>query len=832
MTTPPPSDSDRLGPYRAKRSATATPEPFGGTERDRSGIFVVQKHAASRVHYDLRLEHDGVLLSWAVPAGVSIDPSVKRFAAHTEDHPLEYADFEGVIPEDEYGGGEVIVWDRGALSWDEDPDGGMTKGKLLFSLAGYKLHGQWTLVQMKKSPKEWLLIKKADGWHREGEGEFNEQSILTGLTVDDLRRGSDKEQRLKEDLLEAGATEANVDGSNLDLMLAKIADAPFSDDEWLFEVKYDGYRLVAAKLDREVILQYRSGQDATALFPEIASAIRRLPIEQLVIDGEVVVLEDDGTPSFRLLQKRGQLSNRRDIIRAAARLPATFFGFDLVGFEGLDARQVALADRKRVLGKVLPRLGPLRFADHFVGVGKSLFDQAVALGLEGVMAKRATSKYVGGRSDQWLKIRTEQTGSFAIVGYTEVKSGSSGIGALHIGAHRNGALTYVGRVGSGFSQTVLETLRERLDAEITSEPSVLRAPSEGPDTVWVRPTLQCTVRFKEVTDTGSLRHPVFETFEHLDLHEVMDLEPHEHAAPPPVVLDARSSDPTNTAKVFWPEAGYTKGDLIDYYTAVADHLLPYLADRPVVLDRYPDGIYGKSFFQKNAPEFVPGWMRTQQVSTGDNSNTYFIVDDVEALRYLANLATIPIHMWASTLGHIGSPDWCVLDLDPKEAPFSSVVSVAKAIKDTCDAMDLPSYPKTSGKTGLHILVPMGRGYDYDQQRLLGELIARVVESKVGDIATTVRNPRARDGKVYIDYLQNGRGKLIVSPYSAQPVPAATVSAPRRWREVSKNLDLEKLTIKSMPRRIASMKDDPLLGLLTDTPDIKAGLKALAARYPG
>ena len=832
MATSPPSERDRLGPYRARRSATATPEPFGGTERDRSGIFVVQKHAATRLHYDLRLEHDGILMSWAVPAGVSLDPSVKRFAAHTEDHPLEYADFEGVIPADEYGGGEVIVWDRGALAWDEDPDDGLAKGKLLFSLAGYKLNGQWTLVQMKKSPTEWLLIKKSDGWHEEGESEFNEQSILTGLTVEDLREGSDRGRSLKVDLCAAGAIERVVDDSNLALMLARTADAPFSNDDWLFEVKYDGYRLVATKRGRAVVLRYRSGYDATALFPEIASALRRLPFEQLIIDGEVVALDDDGTPSFQLLQQRGQLSNRRDIMSAAARLPATFFGFDLIAFDGLDVRPVALTERKRALGEVLPRLGPLRYADHFVGVGKSLFDEAVGLGLEGVMAKRAASKYAGGRSAQWLKIRAEHTGTFAIVGFTTGNRGTAGFGALHLAALRDGALAYVGRVGSGFGELALKQLRTDLAEQAAAEPPVPDAPTSGSDTVWVRPTLQCTVRFKEVTGDGALRHPVFEGFGDLMLDEITELEVHDHTAPSPVVVDARSSDPTNTTKVFWPEEGYTKGDLIEYYTAVSEHLLPYLVDRPLVLDRYPDGIDGKSFFQKNAPDFAPDWIRTERVATGDSSNTYFIVDDVEALRYLANLATIPIHVWASTLGNIGSPDWCVLDLDPKEAPFSSVVVVAKAIRATCDEMGLPSYPKTSGKSGLHVLVPMGRGFDYDQQRLLGELIARLVESKVGDVATTVRNPSARDGKVYLDYLQNGRGKLIVSPYSVRPVPGATVSAPLRWREVTKDLEVTRFTIKSMPRRLSSMKGDPLLGVLTDTPDIKAGLEALAASFTG
>jgi bifunctional non-homologous end joining protein LigD len=348
----------------------------------------------------------------------------------------------------------------------------------------------------------------------------------------------------------------------------------------------------------------------------------------------------------------------------------------------------------------------------------------------------------------------------------------------------------------------------------------------------VTPTLQCTVRFKEVTAGGALRHPVFDGTETLDRDTLTELDSGHGEAPPPVVVDARSSDPTNTDKVFWPEDGYTKGDLIDYYTAVADAILPYLVDRPLVLDRFPDGIDGKSFFQKNAPEFVPGWIRTQWVGDEDKGNTYFIVNDVESLRYLANLASIPLHVWASRLSSVASPDWCILDLDPKEAPFTSVVTVANAIKEMCDAMGLPSYPKTSGKTGLHIMIPMGHGFDYTQQKLLGELLARVVESKVDDIATTVRNPRQRDGKVYIDYLQNGRGKLIVSPYSVRPVAGATVSAPLEWKDVNAALDVSRFTIRSMPQRLASMKADPLAGIFNDSPDITHGLRALAAEYPG
>ena len=543
------------------------------------------------------------------------------------------------------------------------------------------------------------------------------------------------------------------------------------------------------------------------------------------------MLQEDGTPSFQQLQKRGRLSNRRDIARAAARLPVTFFGFDLVGFEGLDTRRVPLVDRKTALGDVMPRLGPLRFADHFIGVGEALFEQAVEMGLEGVMAKRSSSEYVGRRSESWLKIRSEKVGTFAIVGYTYGKGSRSGMGALHIGAMREGVVTYAGRVGSGLSQETIRRLRELLDEDVSDVPRVAGTADDGvSDTVWVLPKLQCTVRYKEVTDSGALRHPSFEGFEELDLDQITELETDAHSAPAPSVVDARSSDPTNVDKVFWPDDGYTKGDLIDYYTAVADHLLPYIQDRPLVLDRFPDGIYGKSFFQKNAPDFVPAWIRTQKVGDDDKSTTYFIIDDVEGLRYLANLASIPLHLWASRISSLDAPDWCVLDLDPKEAPFTSVVTVANAIKQICDTMGLPSYPKTSGKSGLHVLVPMGRGFDYGQQKLLGELIARVVESELGDIATTVRNPRKRDGKVYLDYLQNGRGKLIVAPYSVRPVPGATVSTPLRWRDVTDKLDVTKFTIKTMPRRLASMKDDPLAGVLTDTPDIPTGLAKLGSRF--
>lgn len=825
----PESPSDRLAEYRRKRDRAKTPEPFGETTTFGQGVFVVQKHAATRLHYDLRLEHEGVLMSWAVPQGISFDPSVKRFAAHTEDHPIDYADFEGVIPREEYGGGEMIVWDRGALTWDEDPEEGLAKGKLLFTLSGYKLNGQWTLVHMKKSEDDWLLIKHRDGWAKSDDDDPpSEESVLTGRTVEDLASGAADATLVAALLDDLGAASIGSLPDTIDVMLAETADSPFTKDGWLFEIKYDGYRLVARKHGRNVRLQYRSGLDATAVFPEIVSAVRRLPYEDLVIDGEVAVLDAEGKPRFGLLQRRGRLSNRHDIARAAAALPATFFVFDLISVDGRDTRPIPLEARKRVLSRIVPSLGPLRYADHIAGKGEAMYEQVQAMGLEGIVAKDASSAYVPGRSAAWQKIKAEHTATFAVVGYTEPKGGRHGVGALHLARLSDGGLIYTGRVGSGISDADLQDLRNVLAGEAIPSPRIGGDPPVGAEHTYVEPSLGAVVRFKEITDDGLLRQPVLESWGALDLDAVFD-SPMSSDPPRPAVVDARSTEPTNTDKVFWPDEGYTKGDLIAYYTAVADHLLPYLADRPVVLDRYPDGIDGKSFFQKNAPEFVPDWIRTEWIGDDEaKGNTYFVVDDVEALRYLANLASIPLHVLASRFAAIDAPDWCILDLDPKEAPFVDVVDVAREIKKTCDRMDLPSYPKTSGKSGLHVLIPLGGTVGFDQQKMLGELIARVVEAATRDIATTVRNPAGRDGKVYIDFLQNGRGKLIVGPYSVRPVPGATVSAPLRWSEVTKTLDPSKYTIKTMPRRLGSQVSDPLDGLLTHAPDIANGLAAIAA----
>ncbi|MCZ7533066.1 MAG: DNA ligase D [Acidimicrobiia bacterium] len=843
----PPDPVDPLAEYRDKRDPDKTPEPFGGTPAIGARQFVIQKHAATRLHYDLRLEHDGVLLSWAVPQGISLDPSVKRFAAHTEDHPLDYAEFEGVIPDGEYGAGPMIVWDRGSLEIIEDPKHGVEHGKLLFDLHGYKINGRFTLVKTTKGLKDWLLIKKPDAWSRDGEPDFDESSVLSGRTIDDLVQGSTRVDTLRDLLTSWNVPLLKPDSRPFTPMLAETADEPFSRPDWLFEIKYDGYRLIARKSDHLVLLHYRSGVDATDIFPEIASAVAALPAQSFVLDGEVVVLDSEGKPSFGALQKRGKLTNHFDVRSASVRSPATLFVFDFIGFEGRDLTQLPLVRRKEALAYLVPRVGPLRFADHVPERGIETFEGAAAMGLEGIMAKRSNSPYRFGRSDDWLKMRVEHTDTFAVVGFTKPEGTRAHFGALHVAGIAHGALVYAGRVGTGFDTNQIRDIHTDLIAISGQAAPVIDLPDDETST-WVAPELFIDVRYKEVTADGVLRQPVFvRTRLDASLDTVADLTTaHEERGEPPALVDAPTFRTSNLDKVFWPDDGYTKGDLLAYYDAVADHLLPYLADRPLVTVRYPDGIAGKSFYQKNAPDFVPPTIRTEWVTSSDDGipsdssgvglrptpqhgNNYFVCEDAEALRYIINLGAIPLHIWASRIATIETPDWCILDLDPKTAPFTAVVTVARAIKRLCDDMDVPCHVKTSGQSGLHVMVPMGTGHDYTQQRLLGELMARIVESGIPDIATTVRSPAARGDRVYIDFIQNGRGKLIAAPYAVRPVPGATVSAPLRWSEVTQKLDPARFTIKTMPSRLSRMKNDPLLPILDGNPNLTAGLARLTER---
>ncbi len=827
---------DRLEAYRAKRSASATPEPFGAKDtsvvQDGAKRFVVQMHAARRLHYDFRLEWNGVLWSWAVPRGPSPNPQDKRLAVHTEDHPLDYADFEGFIPEGSYGAGAVIVWDQGIWIPLEDPDEGMEKGKLLFELRGYKLHGVWTLV---KTKEDWLLIKERDGHaSEEGTEDYPQDSIYSGITVQEMKEGVSRAAELRAELVALGAPEDRVEGKGAKAMLATAREAAFTDDDWVYEIKYDGYRLIVGKDGADVRLWSRAGNDLTDTFPEVARAVGLLPYDHLVLDGEVVVHDAKGLPSFSRLQRRGRLTQKSAVATAAVELPATIYLFDLLGFDDYDTRGLTLLQRKDLLRRLLPTTGPLRYSDHIAGQGEAMFAHVEKMRLEGIVAKKAASTYRGVRTTDWLKIRADHSSDFVVVGFTEPKGPRRGIGALHLGQFDGDELIYVGRVGTGFNEAQLEDLRARFEAAEIDDPP-FAGPAPKADTHrWIEPDTVIEVRFKEFTDDGLLRHPVFlgirDDKPPSDCH--LDDPKRELAEPAEVTGEEERVVPfTNPDKVFWPDSGLTKGDLIDYYDAVWPWIEPYLDDRCVVLTRYPDGIDGKSFYQKDAPGWAPEWLRTVTVwsESSERELNYFVVENKESLLYLANMATIPLHIWNSRVATLGKPDWCVVDLDPKDAPFSDVVRVARFLKDLCDDLELPTYVKTTGSSGLHILIPMGRQCTYEQSRTLGHLLAHVTVAELPKIATITRNISQRDGKVYIDFLQNRHGQLIVAPFSVRPVPEAAVSAPLDWDEVDETLHPRLHTIETLPGRMAERGLDPMRPVLDVKPDLMAALGRLSRR---
>ena len=863
--------SDHLAPYRAKRSADTSPEPVGTISAVPGRLFVVHKHAARQLHFDLRLEMDGVLRSWAVPRGPSYDQADKRLAVKVEDHPLEYGDFEGVIPEGNYGAGGVIVWDRGEWVPIEDWREGLEKGKLLFELKGYKLKGRWTLVKLKKSEKDWLLIKERDAYLKSPGDQFPEESVLSGLTVEEVKEGKSPAGELHR-AIEGTAPRAPVDPRAAHLMLAESRDRAFTKEGWVFELKLDGYRLLAAKDKGEPLLVTRNGNDYTRVFPEVAKAIRALPFEQIVIDGEVVVMDAQGKPSFALLQKRGRLSNEVDIRRAAVELPTTFYAFDLLGVDQFDLRDLPLVKRKDLLQRAIPPVGAVRFLEHVPTQGEAMLAGAEQLGLEGIIAKRGDAPYKPGRSPLWLKIKAQRTGDFVIVGFTAPQGHRVGFGALQLGDYVGGQLVYAGRAGTGFTDQQLMDYRAMLDRHVRSSPPcsgpVVRGATdplpteaipETSTTTWVDPVFVCEVRFTEWTPDGLLRHPAFLRLrDDKGPHECErqdrvsaangageDADPAADGAgtagaeldrepdlPPRVVQKAVTL--SNLHKVFWPGEKYTKGDLVEYYRTIAPWLLPYLRNRPVVLTRFPDGIDGKSFYQKDAPDFAPEWMRTVPIWSNDTQRfiRYFVCDDEESLTYIANMGSIPLHIWASRVDSLEQPDWCVIDLDPKEAPFSDVIRTAGVLHRICDELGLPNYVKTTGKTGLHILIPLGRQCTYEQSRTLGELLARLVIRELGDITTITRHVTRRGDKVYLDYLQNRHGQLIVAPFSVRPLPGATVSMPLTWDEVNADLDPRAFTIRTALARMTSLGADPVRAVIEEKPDLTVAMANLARQMNG
>ena len=836
-----------LDPYRRKRHPERTPEPFsavrGSVPAAGGQRFVVQQHAARRLHWDLRLEIGGVLVSWAVPRGPSVDPKERRLAVQTEDHPLAYAGFEGLIPAGNYGAGAMIVWDAGHYRSVDgvEPHAGLAAGKLDLELIGHKLRGRWALVRTKGGDgRQWLFFKKADAAAGGIEPVVAQPaSVLSGLTVTELRDGVRRDAELASLAAAAGAPPARLPASALKPMLADRAETAFTRAGWLFELKYDGIRLlIMRRAGGTPRLLARSGRDITATFPDIAAAATRLPADDFAIDGELIALDARGTGSFERLQQRLGLTNAWDVERAVAAVPVQVFAFDLLAAAGRDLRGLPLTTRKSLLRRLVPAQGIIRFADHIDTEGAALFDAAALHDVEGIVAKRADSPYRSGRrSAEWLKIKRPRSAAFAVVGYVPGKGSRTALGALMLAWRRGDGLVHAGNVGSGLSEARVAALLPTLHALTRAAPAFV--PSADPlprHAVFIEPRLSAVVRYTEVTERGMLRQPVLLEVRNGGPGDTTDQPPPRdvgsvdavstptHDQPPRSKDAAPRFTPSNVAKVFWPADGYTKGDLLAYYDAIWPTIAPYLRDRPVVLTRYPDGIEGKSVLQKHAPEFVPDWVPTVRVEDTE----YFLCNEKDVLLYVVNLGCIPLHVWSARHQRIEHPDWAILDLDPKGAPHRDVLTVARRIHALLEPLAVPHFLKTSGQDGLHILIPLGGALTHDEAKAFAELLARLVVAELPDIATVARPLGSRGGKVYVDFLQNGAGKLIAAPYSVRPRPGAPVSTPLTWRELTARLDPARFTMRTVPSRVAR-RGDPLLPVFDTAVDVVAVLSQLQSQ---
>jgi bifunctional non-homologous end joining protein LigD len=811
-----------LETYRKKRNFAATAEPKGAAPLADSNIFVVQKHDATRLHYDLRLALDGVLKSWAVTRGPSLNPAEKRLAVEVEDHPLEYADFEGTIAKGEYGGGSVIVWDNGTWTPLGDAHRGLKKGHLEFELHGQKLNGRWHLVRMHRKPGEkrenWLLIKGDDEFARSADEadilEERPESINTGRTIDELEGEapgwSSRTARIEEpgggkssagepdpSAIE-GATKGPMPGF-VEPMLATLAKFPPTGDRWLHEIKFDGYRLQAHIEDGKVTLWTRGGLDWTTKFGGgIQEALRNLPLRSALIDGELVAENSSGVSEFSLLQ--ADLSDGR-VDRFA------YYAFDCLYLDGYDLREAALIRRKELLSQLIGAGGgALRYSSHFVEDGKLVLSRACALGLEGIISKTSQSVYVSGRGKSWAKAKCSAQQEFVIAGYVPSSTGREAIGSLVLGVYDGADLRHVGRVGTGFSSGLAEALFTRLEAmRIKSSPFAKRlSTAEARQVRYVRPELIAEIDFRGWTGDGLLRQASFHGLRE-DKHPrevVRETTMATNAAPE---RSKSSVTLTHPDRIYWPDEGVTKEGLADYYTEAWRVMEPLIVNRALALLRCPDGIGGQTFFQKHA------WK-------GLNRNIVLVKDpaepeplisirDFDGLMALVQFAALEIHPWGSTVTDWERPDMIVMDLDPGEdVDWASVIAAAAEVRDRLTKAGLASFVKTSGGKGLHVVSPIKPKAEWPAVKAFTKAIADSMAADSPEHFVSTIPKARRHGKILIDYLRNQRGMTAVSAYSARARSGASVSMPLAWEELSPEIGPAYFTIRNAPARLSSVAD--------------------------
>lgn len=793
-----------LREYIRKRTFSKTPEPKSKKASSHSKLrFVVQEHDATRLHYDFRLEIDGVLKSWAVPKGPSLDPHEHHLAVQTEDHPYDYRNFEGVIPEGNYGAGNVIIWDEG---WYEARKGNPTdsektlraelkKGHLTFILHGEKLQGEFALIKMHNDEKSWLLVKKTDEYATESDVTRQTESVKSHHDVDDLGAPHDLAKYPKKAPWKVTP------------MLCMLIDKPFDRENWLFEIKWDGYRAIGTKHDSDIDLCSRNHIDFATKYPPIVQALKSLK-HNAILDGEIVVTDKEGVAHFEWLQSwhrhpQGTLQ---------------YQVFDLISYNGRDIRDMPLVQRRSLLKTLLPADSHvLRFSDAIDGKGSALFKEMRRRGLEGMVAKRADSIYKENiRGTDWLKIKTELRQEVVIGGFTEPRASRKYFGSLLVGVYQDGEFVYTGHSGGGIADNQRKELHEKLlKLERASSPFITEPKPNAP-VHWVQPKLICEMSFGEWTSEGLMRQPKFIGMradkKPADVHreKIKHLDQTKKEMP----MSKLPFDPTHLDKVFFPKTHYTKGDIFAYYEAVAEYILPYIKDRPLSLNRMPNGIDGESFFQKNH-EHLPDWVPHADIfSDSNNEDLRWIVGGkLNTLLYCVQLGAIEVNPWNSRVKQLDRPDWIVIDLDPDGVNFDKVIEVALAVKRACDQWGIPTYPKTSGKTGLHIYIPFRAKYTYEQGKNLAHLIVIEVNKRHPNITSIVRDPAKRRHKIYLDYLQNREGQTLAAAYSVRPTPEASVSTPLRWSEVKKGMRPTDFTIKNIPARLKKVGDlwKPVLG---------------------
>lgn len=889
-----------LEKYVAKRDFSKTTEPKSGRSKSKTKLmFVIQKHDASRLHYDFRLEMDGVLKSWAVPKGPSTDPKNKRLAMMVEDHPFDYRNFEGIIPQGEYGGGTVIVWDEGTYEPIEDIKGKKAQekhllkqleaGSVKIKLNGEKLKGEFALVKTHGMGENgWLLIKHKDNFASTKDITKKDKSVLSGKTIEGMEKSSEKvwkdgkEQTLKpekkkpvkskkKETKEVGETVAldpkeilkkapkTAIPKNIKPMLATLVDEPFDDEDWQYEVKWDGYRALAFINKKQVNLVSRNNKSFNEKFYPIYDLLQEWNINA-VLDGEILVLNEKGISNF------GSLQNWR----SEADGELVFYVFDLLWYEGKNLMELPLYQRQAILNEVLPTDDDrVRLGKVFKASGIDFFAAAEKMGLEGIIAKKIESTYVADRrSKDWLKIKVHKRQEVIIAGYTKNEDTSKSFSSLLLGVYENKKLQYVGKVGTGFSDKLQKELVKQFDKLIidkspfnelpdVNKPSRFRPNPPKAKATWLKPELVCEVAFTEITDDGVFRHPSFQGMREdkkaadvvreteVPTEEIIDQasdqkETHSEAINPPKGKDKKTLlNPkdetqvrkikghelkfTNLSKIYWPEDKVTKRDMFNYYYQVAEYILPYLKDRPQSLNRFPGGIHGKSFYQKDVKGKAPDWAKTFPYENGEGEKKEYLVGTDEAsLLWMASLGCIEMNPWFSRVQSPDNPDYCVVDLDPDKHSFDQVVEAALETKKVLDAIEVPSFCKTSGSTGMHIYIPLNAKYSYDQSQMFAKIIVNLVHDQIPEYTSLERMISARKGKMYLDFLQNRPGATIAGPYSLRPKVGATVSMPLHWDEVKPGLKMQDFNIFNAIDRL-KVEGDLFKGVLGKGIDLKKAI---------